>query len=73
MAYHSSTRQGDVVSEILKFLYEGRIVILDLSAGPVSIRKTLSLRIAEAIFNRQFDFVNRGKTPMNIVIYVEMN
>ena len=71
LAYHSSTRQGDVVSEILKFLYEGRIVILDLSAGPVSIRKTLSLRIAEAIFNRQFDFVNRGKTPMNIVIYVE--
>ena len=71
LAYHSSTRQGDVVSEILKFLYDGRIVILDLSAGPVSIRKTLSLRIAEAIFNRQFDIVNRGKTPMNIVIYVE--
>lgn len=69
--YHSSTRQGDVVAEILSFLYAGKIVILDLSAGPVSIRKTLSLRIAEAIFNRQFDVVNRGESPMNIVMYVE--
>jgi hypothetical protein len=69
--YHSARRQGDVVTEILDHLYAGRIVILDLSAGPVSIRKTLSLRIAEAIFNRQFDVLNRGDTPMNVVLYVE--
>lgn len=70
-AYHSSARQGDVVKEILEFLYSGRIVILDLSAGPVSIRKTLSDRIAVAIFNRQFDELNRGAQPMNVVLYVE--
>jgi hypothetical protein len=69
--YHSATRSGDVVKEILGYLYEGRIVILDLSAGPVSIRRTLSLRIAEAIFKRQFDTLNSGKNPMNIVLYVE--
>lgn len=69
--YHSPTRSGDVVKEILEHLYDGRIVILDLSAGPVSIRKTLSLRIAEAIFKRQFDTLNAGDTPMNIVLYVE--
>jgi len=69
--YHSPTRSGDVVKEILGYLYDGRIVILDLSAGPVSIRKTLSLRVAEAIFKRQFDTLNSGETPMNIVLYVE--
>lgn len=69
--YHSNTRQGDVVQEILGFLYEGRIIILDLSAGPVSIRKTLSDRIAVAVFNRQFETLNRGQQPMNVVLYVE--
>lgn len=69
--YHSGNRQGDVVQEILNFLYEGRIVILDLSAGPVSIRKTLSDRVAVAVFNRQFDTLNRGQQPMNVVLYVE--
>lgn len=69
--YHSNTRQGDVVQEILGLLYEGRIVILDLSVGPVSIRRTLSDRVATAIFNRQFDTLNRGQMPMNVVLYVE--
>jgi hypothetical protein len=71
VAYHSPVRQGDVVKEILDFLYQGKIVILDLSAGPVSVRKTLSLRIALSIFNRQFDTLNRGDRPMDIVLYVE--
>lgn len=69
--YHSARRQGDVVQEVLGHLYDGRIVILDLSAGPVSIRRTLSVRIAEAVFKRQFDTLNSGKSPMNVVLYVE--
>lgn len=69
--YHSNTRTGDVVREIMNFLYAGRIVILDLSAGPVSIRETLSKRVATAIFNRQFDILNGGGQPMNVVLYVE--
>ena len=69
--YHSNTRQGDVVQEILEFLFSGRIVILDLSAGPVSIRNTLSDRVALSVFTRQFDVLNRGQQPMNVVLYVE--
>ncbi|MDT3736850.1 MAG: DUF87 domain-containing protein [Denitratisoma sp.] len=69
--YHSWRRQGDVVKEILGFLYQGHIIILDLSAGPVSIRKTLSDRVARAVFDRQFDVLNRGDSPMNVVLYVE--
>ena len=69
--YHSPRRQGDVVQEILGFLYRGLIVILDLSAGPVSIRKTLSDRVARAVFDRQFEVLNRGEPPMNVVLYVE--
>ncbi|AKD57607.1 ATP-binding protein [Spirosoma radiotolerans] len=69
--YHSNSRQGDVVQEILGLLYDGQIVILDLSAGPVSIRETLSKRVAVAVFNRQFDVLNSGAQPINIVIYVE--
>jgi Helicase HerA, central domain len=69
--YHSPRRQGDVVKEILGLLYNGQIVILDLSAGPVSIRKTLADRVAKAIFDRQFDTLNRGERPMDIVLYVE--
>lgn len=69
--YHSGVRQGEVVKEILDVLYSGQIVILDLSAGPVSIRKTLADRVASAVFKRQFDTLNSGKAPMNVVLYVE--
>lgn len=70
-SYHSSKRMGDVVKEILDHLYNGKIVILDLSAGPVSVRSILSKRIAEHIFIRSFNIMNEGKVPANIVIYVE--
>jgi len=69
--YHSSRRVGDVVEEILKYLSIGKIVILDLSAGPVSVRSVLSKRIAEQIFIRSFNIMNEGKVPPNMVIYVE--
>ncbi|WP_374343385.1 ATP-binding protein [Azonexus sp.] len=69
--YHSPRRMGDVVAEILAHLEKGKIVILDLSAGPVSVRTVLSKRIAEQIFNRSFKLMNEGKVPPNMVIYVE--
>lgn len=71
IAYHSAKRQGDVVREVLGHLKSGKIVILDLSAGPVEVRTVLSKRIAQQIFDDQFREVNEGKTPQNIVIYVE--
>lgn len=69
--YHSAQRSADVTAEILSHLDAGKIVILDLSAGPVEIRKVLSKRIAGQIFNRQMDTMNKGEMPQNIVVYVE--
>lgn len=69
--YHSPKRQGDVVQEIVNHLMAGKIVILDLSAGPVEVRSVLSKRIAQQIFDTSFRIYNSGQTPQNIVIYVE--
>jgi hypothetical protein len=69
--YHTPRRQADVVEEIIKHLQTGKIVILDLSAGPVEVRTVLSERIARQIFERSFKEMNDGKVPQNMVIYVE--
>ncbi|WP_052732764.1 ATP-binding protein [Hymenobacter terrenus] len=69
--YHSPRRSADVTEEILAHIDAGKIVILDLSAGPVEIRKVLSKRIAARIFDRQMGIMNEGKMPQNLVIYVE--
>ncbi|HWP19006.1 MAG TPA: DUF87 domain-containing protein [Burkholderiaceae bacterium] len=69
--YHSAKRQGDVVAEIVAHLHAGKIVILDLSAGPVEVRTVLSRRIAQQIFDTSFKIYNSGQMPQNIVIYVE--
>lgn len=69
--YHSPRRQADVVDEIISHLLSGKIVILDLSAGPVEVRTVLSERIARQIFERSFATMNAGQVPQNVVIYVE--
>lgn len=69
--YHSYKRMGDVVTEIIGHLSAGKILILDLSAGPVSVRSVLSKRIAAQIFHNSFEAMNQGQVPQNTVIYVE--
>ncbi|XRD90893.1 DUF87 domain-containing protein [Dyella nitratireducens] len=69
--YHSSRRAADVTNEVIGHLDVGKIVILDLSAGPIQIRTVLSERIARQIFERQMATMHRGDTPQNVVIYVE--
>lgn len=69
--YHSSRRAADITNEILGHLDAGRIVILDLSAGPVEIREVLSKRVASRIFDRQMTTMHAGQVPQNIVLYVE--
>jgi hypothetical protein len=69
--YHSARRAADVTDEVIRHLDDGKIVILDLSAGPVEIRTVLSERIARQIFERQMATMHRGETPKNIVLYVE--
>lgn len=70
-SYHSARRAGDVTNEIINHLDAGKIVILDLSAGPVEIREVLSERIARQIFERQMGKLNAGEVPQNVVLYVE--
>lgn len=69
--YHSPHRVADVVDEIVGHMLAGKIVILDLSAGPVEVRTVLSERIARQIFERSFATMNAGQVPPNMVIYVE--
>lgn len=69
--YHSPRRMADVTDEITAHLDAGKIVILDLSAGPVEIREVLSKRIAARIFERQMTTMHNGGVPQNIVLYVE--
>ena len=69
--YHSPRRTADVVDEIVNHMLSGKIVILDLSAGPVEVRTVLSERIARQIFERSFATMNAGQVPPNMVIYVE--
>lgn len=69
--YHSPHRMVDVIDEVLGHLAAGKIVILDLSAGPVEIREVLSERIARQVFERQMRQLNSGEVPQNVVLYVE--
>lgn len=69
--FHTTKRSEDIYSEIIHFLDAGKIVILDLSVGPVSIRTTLSEKIARQIFEHQMNKFHDGITPNNVVIYVE--
>lgn len=69
--YHSPHRMSDVVAEIIGHMTAGKIVILDLSAGPVEVRTVLSERIGRQIFERSLAIMNAGQVPPNMVIYVE--
>lgn len=70
-AYHSAKRDADVIEEVIDHLSSGKIVILDLSVGPVEIREVLSERIARQVFEKQMRALNEGLVPQNVVLYVE--
>lgn len=69
--YHSPRRSNEVADEIYDFLVGGKIVILDLSVGDATLREELSKQIAQAIFNKSMGYFLAGKTPPNIVVYIE--
>jgi len=69
--YHSPRRSNEVADEIYDFLVNGKIVILDLSVGDATLREELSKQIAQAIFNKSMGYFLSGKTPPNIVVYIE--
>ncbi len=69
--YHSPRRNREVAGEIYEYLKSGKIVILDLSVGDPRIREKVSREIASKIFNLSLKQFVQGKTPPNIVIYIE--
>jgi len=71
VGYHSPRRQTDVMKRIYNHLSNGKIVIVDLSVGPVGIRTNLSERIARNIFTTSMEAMTSNRVPPNIVIYTE--
>ena len=71
LKYHAPERTTDVADEIYQLLAEGKIVILDLSVGDARIREKVSTRIAHKIFQSSMNIFVEGKTPPNIVVYIE--
>lgn len=71
LRYHSPRRTTEVADEIYQHLVAGKIVILDLSVGDARIREKVSTQIAQKIFQNSMNIFVEGKTPPNIVVYIE--
>ena len=69
--FHSPGGSADVGSDIYKLLQQGRIVIVDLSVGPPSVRERMAERIARKVFDLSSDSFVAGKVPPRIGLYVE--
>jgi hypothetical protein len=71
LRYHSPRRTTEVADEIYDRLVDGKIVILDLSVGDARIREKVSTQIVLKIFQNSMGIFVEGKTPPNIVVYIE--
>jgi hypothetical protein len=69
--YHSPRRTNEVADEIYGHLKSGKIVILDLSVGDARIRDKVSTQIGAKIFQNSMNIFVEGKTPPNILVYIE--
>ena len=69
--FHSQRGSANVARDIYELLEQGRIVIVDLSVGPPSIRERMAERIARHIFDTSSDRFTSGGVPPRIIIYVE--
>lgn len=69
--YHSARRAKEVGDEVYAHLVGGKIVILDLSVGDPMLRDRLSKQIAAEIFKKSMGTFITGKTPPNVMIFVE--
>lgn len=69
--YHSPRRRAEVGDEVYQHLINGKIVILDLSVGDPDLRERISRQIAQDIFSKSMQKFVEGKSPPNIVVYIE--
>jgi hypothetical protein len=70
-AYHSPSGSRSVPGDVYEHLKCGRIVIMDLSVGSETVRKTMAEKVAAHILARSSATFNEGREPPSIVIYVE--
>lgn len=69
--YHSSKGSESVPNDVYQHLSLGRIVIMDLSVGSETVRRTTAEKIASYILRASSGAFNKGATPPSIVVYVE--
>lgn len=68
---HTSSTQTDYATDIYADLVAGKLVIVDQSSGEPELNKSSSERIMWHIFRMQQAEFREGRTPPDIVVYVE--
>jgi uncharacterized protein DUF87 len=70
-AMHTFTTKGDYADAIYSALVEGKLVIVDQSGGDERVNKAAATRVMERIFQKNRDLFRSGKTPPELLVYVE--
>ena len=68
---HSSTTNTDYAEDIYNDLVSGKLVIVDQSSGEPEINQATAERIMWYIFRENQRLFREGKTPTEILIYIE--
>ena len=69
--YHSGTAGSDYADDVYSDLEKGKLVIIDQSTGEPDINKKSADRVMWKIFRQNQELFRDGKTPHNILVYVE--
>lgn len=70
-AQHTNTTSTDYAEDIYKDLKAGKLVIVDQSSGDESINDSSARRIMKHVFRKNRDDFREGKTPPDVLVYVE--
>jgi DNA helicase HerA-like ATPase len=68
---HSASTTSDYAEDIYNCLKVGKLVIIDQSSGEPEVNKSSADRIMWVIFRKNQEIFRTGKTPPDILIYVE--
>ncbi len=71
IAQHTASTSSDYAEDIYNDLVNGKLVVIDQSSGEPEINKSSAERIMWTIFRKNQTLFREGKTPSEILIYVE--